>query len=261
MFDALNHHFRDQLRIYHLLKQEPILVDDGTYKCSQIVKDCSELIEKGLRTNELHGILSNKLVYNQASTKLKFKKIMFSEIMALRQLGKRPHVLTANIIAVNIDENQIILHQRSINSHLYPETLSIIGGGFCPQQETTTNDSFSLRSTALREFHEETQLDITMSSKTKLLLTEELSTGAIQVNFLGASVINMRRKEIINEEGQVKFITFNQLGELLEKCNETSWAPLGRGCVLAWLALGAPGTKEARFNGISATALYKKIIQ
>lgn len=259
MIKELNNYFKNEIRIHQILKQEPILVDDGFYQSHPLLKHNSKLIEKELKTNDLHGVLINDLAFSPDPTILKFKKIHFSEIVALRQLGERPHELTANVIAIDSDKKTIILHQRSIKSHLYPGTLSIVGGGFLPQDELNSNDRLSLKLTAIREFHEETQLNILTTNDTKLLLTEELTTGAIQLNYLGVTV-HTDFNDAINAEGEVKFVAFNQLNALLEENNNIKWAPLGKCCVLAWLALGAPGTIHEKFNGVSAVNLYRKLI-
>lgn len=259
MINRLNDYFKNEIRIHQILKQEPILVDDGFYQDHPLLEHHSRLIEKELKTNDLHGVLINDLSFISDPTILKFKKIHFSEIVALRQLGERPHVLTANVIAVDSDRKTIILHQRSIKSHLYPGTLSIVGGGFWPQDELNTNDRLSLRSTAIREFHEETHLNVKITNDTKLLFTEEIATGAIQLNYLGATV-HTDFNDVNNAEGEVKFVAFNQLNALLAENNNIKWAPLGKCCVLAWLALGAPGISHEKFNGISAVNLYRKLI-
>lgn len=255
VIDELNNIFKDTVHFYQVLKEEPILVDEGNYEAEELLIN-EALKIKGLHTDDPHAFLIPPLNLSTCPITLRYKKLPFSQVTALRERGTKPRLLTANIIAIDIDKQQIILHHRSPESHIYPDRLSIPGGGFWPPDGSGHEDGSHITRTALREFEEETKLTGEICDDTAIVLTEELETGAVQVNFLGA-ITKIKVNRDPSWEGNVELIHFDELYNIL---TTREWVPLGKSCVLVWLALGAPGAINAKFDGLTAENLYRKCI-
>lgn len=230
-------------------------MDAGNYIADELLIREARAIQSILHTDDPHAVLIQPSL-SASPVIFRYRRLPFSQVIALRNRGEKPNLLTANLIATDLEKQLIILHHRSPRSHLYPGRLSIPGGGFCPPDGLGHAGEIYIAGTASREFSEETGLAAHIRNDTAMVLIEELETGTIQVNFLGATT---RTPDSGNSgwEGDVECIHFNALYETLIT---RKWAPLGKSCVLAWLALGAPGTENAIFDGLTADALYRKYI-
>ena len=262
--NLLNYKFHEKITFHDLIACEPKLFSMGRYAADQKLK--GTIGKDKLITNELHAILSEDNFYPTSnSNELKYKEIWYSEIQGLRKRGVRPKVITANVLAVDSNKKGIILHRRSTKSSLYPGKLSIVGGGFLPFSiENKVKADKLLKDTAIREFNEETNMRMQIDKDTKITLTEEITSGNIQINYLGAksewAPARMDKESIDFEfEGEPVFVSFNKLNDYLN-LDFDEWTPLGKSNVLAWLALGASGTGEVKFGGISAAELFREHI-
>lgn len=255
VISELNDLFKASVRFHQILEKEPILIDTGHYAADESLIREAHAIQSTLDTDDPHAVLIQPRL-SASPVIFRYWRLPFSQIVALRNRGEKPNLLTANLIAIDRAKQLIILHHRSPRSHLYPDRLSIPGGGFCPPDGLVRAGDFDIRGTADREFNEETGLTAHIRNDTAVVLTEELETGAIQVNFLGATT-QVPDDKNSSREGDVVAVHFNALYETLLT---RKWAPLGKSCVLAWLALGAPGTENATFSGLAADVLYRKSI-
>lgn len=256
LIGELNDIFKDTVRFYQILKTKPNLVDEGDYDVEDSLASEAQEIKPELSTDDKHAILVPPFNFFASPVTFHYKKTPFSQIIALRKRGIKPGLLAANIVAIDLSKKIIILHHRSPQSHVYPDVLSIPGGGFWPSDGSGHEDGENIVNTARREFYEETKQTAKINDDTAILLTEEIQTGAVQVNFLGA-ITEIKESNDTNWEGSVEFIHFDKLYNVLVT---REWAPLGKGCVLSWLALGAPGAKNTKFDGLTSQELYQKHI-
>lgn len=256
LIEELNDVFKESVRFYQILKTTPNLVDEGDYDAEVSLAREAQEIKSKLNTDDKHAILLPPYNFFISPLTIRYKKLPFSQVIALRQRGVKPGLLTANVVAFNLSKKIIVLHHRSPESHVYPNVLSIPGGGFWPSDGLGHGDGENIINTARREFYEETQQTANINDDTAIVLTEEIQTGAVQVNFLGA-ITEIEENNDVNWEGSVEFIHFDQLYNILVV---REWAPLGKGCVLLWLALGAPGVKNTKFDGLTPQGLYQKYI-
>ncbi|MEK6735937.1 MAG: hypothetical protein AABY47_05165 [Pseudomonadota bacterium] len=255
VISELNSLFRTSVYFHQILEKEPVLVDAGNYVADESLIREARAIQSILHTDDPHAVLIQPSL-SASPVIFRYRRLPFSQVIALRNRGEKPNLLTANLIATDLEKQLIILHHRSPKSHLYPDMLSIPGGGFCPPDGLGRSGEMHITGTASREFNEETRLTAHIRNDTAIVLTEEPETGAVQFNFLGATT-QIPDNRNSGWEGDVMVIHFNALYETLVT---RKWAPLGKSCVLAWLALGAPGTENAIFDGLTADALYRKYI-
>ena len=256
LIGELNDVFKETVHFHQILKTAPNLVDEGDYDAEASLAGEAQEIKTELNTDDKHAILLPPSNFFTSPITFRYKKLPFSQVIALRQRGVKPGLLTANIVAIDLSKKVIILHQRSPESHVYPNVLSIPGGGFWPSDGSVHGDGENIVNTARREFYEETKQAAKINDDTAIVVTEEIQTGAVQVNFLGA-ITKIEENKDTNWEGSVEFIHFDQLYNALVT---REWAPLGKGCVLLWLALGAPGVKNTKFDGLTPQGLYQKYI-
>lgn len=260
IINELNTQFAQTLIHYRFFRRQPLLIDCGKYPAEQAIVQAASIIEQRLETDETHAILAEPFDFSTDPITFRYRSTPYSHLAALRQHNRKPPQLSANIIAVDPNSRTIVLHHRSTMSHVYPDTISIPGGGFQPATDNAGGDA-DLAATALREFHEETGLTATLHAHTAILATQETSTGSVQINFLGA--VTQTGTSRNTWEGVVQLISFDALYTTL--VNER-WAPVGKSCLLAWLALGAPGLQAtsnmsncaATAHGMDAQALFGK---
>jgi len=228
VISELNSLFRTSIYFHQTLEKEPILVDAGNYIADESLIKEAHAIQSVLHADDLHAVViqpslsANPVIF-------RYRRLPFSQVIALRNRGEKPNLLTANLIATDLEKQLIILHHRSPRSHLYPDMLSIPGGGFCPPDGLGRTGEMHITGTANREFNEETRLTVHIRNDIAIVLTEELETGAIQVNFLGAAT-QIPDNRNSGWEGDVECIHFNALYEMLVT---RKWTPLGKSCVLA----------------------------
>jgi len=177
---------------------------------------------------------------------LSYKFGYYSEIQPKRNSGEKPHGITANILAVLPNDRKLVLQRRSGDSDLFPFQKSIFGGGFMPGGlKGRYEDHDNIKLTAIREFHEETGFSFSIRQKSMdccpIIVTQELDTGNIQINFLGVQVDQLLEIKGSSWEGTVFFIPSDSLEKELKFNNWPNWTRLGLISIITWLHLNAPG--------------------
>jgi 8-oxo-dGTP pyrophosphatase MutT (NUDIX family) len=222
---------------------------------------------QALPYDELQGIFAPEEYDESNGSKhlIPYYRRKFSEVMALRSKGEKPAFLAASAIPVDYNRRKLVLHRRGEDVKTYPGALHTVGGAFVPSDDAT------LFETLHREALEEACVSIDDFAtgpdgdiECRLIFSEELSTGSVQVCYLhhsfqravGAGVPPMDRLE-----GQPVFLSFDELPGLLA---EPGWVPSGRMHLLAWLrdlAYEEPFIHhDFHFAGVSAKALLAELL-
>jgi 8-oxo-dGTP pyrophosphatase MutT (NUDIX family) len=150
---------------------------------------------------------------------------------------------------------------RGASVETYPSCLHTLGGAYIPAGFAGVDaDRKGLRATVVREVHEEAQLALAGEATPPMMFSQELSTGFVQLVFLGFSAEAGALEQVLgNWEGDPQLIPYDQLPAIL--LDEPNWVPSGRAHVLAWLALGAPNAgARPRFATMSPRQLFSAAV-
>ena len=263
ILNVINNTFTDEVKAFVFCDHFPSIVDLGVYPLDDnqkiLTHNFRELISRDSKPNDPHALLVETPLWHANHLNFDIKTIDFAGILALREEGLKPKILSANAILICPDTEELLVHVRSNKSDTYPSKIHIFGGAYMPTtQNNVAPDRGGFKSTLVREILEETQLSITFGGKVPLLITEELETGFIQVNFLGVCIDEEMLEDLdSNWEGTIQRISFSQINDFLAD-KGISIVPSGRAMILSWLALGAPGTKfRQRFGNYSAKDIFK----
>lgn len=255
--------FSGEVQIICQPSREPTLHLEGEYQLTaqqmeEAAKQRTALKAEG-RPNDMHAILVEEPAWQAATVHMRIRTIDYAGIVALRKEGLHPAVLSSCALVLSQEMGQILLHRRATNVATYPSCLHIIGGGYMPPSHHGRDDGDSLRSTAEREVLEETKLALPPAATPPMILAREVTTGFIQLVFLGFDVPASAVARLKgNWEGHVEAIPYEHLPELLQ---ESGWVPSGKAHVLAWLALGAPGAGgKPRFGNLSPNHLFDELV-
>ena len=195
---------------------------------------------------------------------LRTNPIKYSSVMSFRKDKFCVPTLSANAILVCPDRRCVVLQQRSKTMDTYGEGESYwihtVGGGY--QHDWPESDG-DLISTMVREVQEELKVHVICSRNTPRVVLGELTTGFIQVNYLGIQMSTTQIDHIApkTEEGFNFIVSFDELYDKLLKPN---WVPSGKCAVLIWLAFGAPkaaldGEKPV-FGGKTPHQLFEALV-
>ncbi len=207
---------------------------------------------RNVAPNDPHALVINDVMWADDPPSFSLRAIDYAELCALRTVSAKdnqPRVLSANALIVCAETRSILLHRRAECSATYPSCLHTIGGGYWPPGiDGRDGDGEYIRHTAVREVYEETRAVIVIKEATPKVILQELSTGFVQVAFLGCPIDAEARRHIQhNAEGNVVWLSFDELGARLER--DTDWVPTGKAAVLAWLCMRAPGAgRNPRFG-------------
>jgi 8-oxo-dGTP pyrophosphatase MutT (NUDIX family) len=211
------------------------------------------------RPNDLHAVVIGEPQWLSDPPQFRAKTLDFASVCALRNENRKVRILSACAVIVCPDEEVVLLHVRGSDVATYADHLHTLGGAFIPPGSCVDADRTSLRSACVREVHEEVQLALSGDKFPPMVMSEELSTGFIQLVFLGFGVglKSLTRLEG-NWEGKPSRIPFAQLPAMLQT---GPWTPSGKSHILAWLALGAPNAgKNPRFGKLSPSQLFDSIV-
>jgi len=254
----INERFEDQVKVFGELTSEPTVVIEGELELTPAQRDrrltiIDELSAQG-RTNDPHAILSSRPLLDADPVVLSVRTTDFGGVLALREEGERPEILSSSAVLVCKESGQLVLHRRSEAVHTYPGYIHTLGGAYMPPVGAADPDRLGLSSTVEREIHEESQLVVSAALSHSLMLSKELDTGFIQLVFLGLELpATMLDRLSGNWEGSVVRVPFADLPSLLLR---DDWVPSGKAHVLAWLAAGAPGAgKKPMFGSLTASQL------
>lgn len=254
----LNDRFEGQVKVLGRLDGEPAVVIEGELGLTPAQQErrrgfTAELKDKG-RPNDPHAVLSGRPLLDADPVVLSVRTTDFGGVLALRDEGERPEILSSSAVLVCEETGQLVLHRRSEAVHTFPGCIHTMGGAYMPPVGAADPDRLSLSSTVEREIHEESQLVVSAGLTTPMMLSKELDTGFIQLVFLGLTLpAAMLDRLSGNWEGSVLRVPFNDLPAVLLR---DDWVPSGKAHVLGWLAAGAPGAgKKPLFGGLTAAQL------
>lgn len=180
---ALNHWCAQQgiaLEFLYIGRQSPRLVNAGPVALADAIVRRAAAIANNLRHDELHALLD--IAGPQDFAVMRYQTLLYSQMLALREAGQRPTGLSATVLPFNPHRQTLLWQQRSAHSHLFPNYISLLGGGFSPDQ-----DNDDPRVTARRECSEESGLDMVVPDDCLVTLTRETDSGAVQINYLGVA--------------------------------------------------------------------------
>jgi hypothetical protein len=251
------------MRILGLVTEEPEIEVVDTPLLSPEDEALREELLPTLPFNDAHGLLVEPPMLDHSPLCLRVAATDYAGLEVLRRRDRHVGILSAGALLACPATRQLILHHRSRYSRTYPDHLHVIGGAYMPPTSRYGRaDGASLISTAQREVLEETRAAITLDDDPPILVAEEPSTRFFQFVLLGVPIsakqVGMMRK---NWEGEgIVRVGFDELERWLTR-PPVPWVPTGKGHVLAWLALGAPGAgRRPRFGGSTARALFERVV-
>lgn len=199
-------------------------------------------------------------VWTDDPLSFKYHSLFYSEVLALREQGKRVKLVSANVVVYCEESRCILAHRRSDKSADFCRTLHTFGGAYMPPGVGQRGDLGGLKECVERELHEESGLGAAIPNGTPIVLLEEPSIDYVQVAFLGVNIpSNILDRSRETWEGDVVRIPFDELEVKL--CNFHDWTPSGLLHILFWLALDAPNSKaKLKFAGKSADSVLKKVV-
>lgn len=215
--------------------------------------------------NDMHALVeSEPFLTNTSQVIFNAKILNFAELSILRKNDSHDFILSACVVMICNETRSLIVHHRSSDSATYPDCFHTFGGAYDPQR-----DKKNLFLTAKREIHEESQASVLYEDTPPMIIVLEKTTRFLQLVFLGANISKKQFEELEeNWEGKrLLTISFDDLGAFMTDPiatdlakggkREISWVPTGKAHVLAWLALGAFGTKQDEtFNSLSPIDLF-----
>ncbi len=261
----LDREFDKKFKILNENCKAPNIILDGEYSLApELQAEASRQradIEAKHRRNSPHAILSQEPNWHAAAVNLHVESLDFASVSALREVGQRPEILSACAVIICREKKEILLQQRAPDVATYPRHLHTLGGAFIPTVAGTEDpDRGGALITILREVLEESQMGLSADDRPHLMISKELTTGFIQLVFLGFNVsVDTMDRGSGNWEGELERIPFRNLPKILR---EQNWVPSGKAQVLAWLALGAPNAGiRPRFDGQSPKQLFDSLVE
>lgn len=183
------------LRFLGIAQHSPRLINAGFLALDRECLALAEAIRTTLKVDEWHALVDTG--QEGLTEVMHYQVVRYSEMLALRQLGKMPTGLAATVLPFSPASNNMLLQKRSASSHLFPGFMSLLGGGFNPSCDKFGQDSLSTSElnilgdhnnpvfTAQREVLEEAGLSVVISENTVVTITQETDNGALQINYLG----------------------------------------------------------------------------
>lgn len=271
----LNHLFEGDVRIFAVSESEPQIHLEGELSLTRKQAKIASEIASSLSENEKQSVLVQTPDWESNPIQFRVRALKYSAVLALREVQPLPKILSANTLLICRDRAEIIIQRRGPEPYVksYADCLGVFGGGYDPSDEKDAN---SLLLTAIREVWEETKVPWAPPSPS-FMVAEEISTGYVQIAFLGVNISREARNLIHPrmQEGTPVYVSYDELPNYLKKPTEKAqsvqadfvsgssrgWVPIGKAHVLAWLAHGAPGAgRRASFGGLSARQLFNSLV-
>jgi 8-oxo-dGTP pyrophosphatase MutT (NUDIX family) len=253
----LNAFFRDDVEV-QLLAHEPTVIKEKDHLLlSSTEEGLAATFRASLPINDPVAVLSREPKWRDKPLVLHVHATDYAAVCALDKSGKRPTMLSANVVVVCQEAEVLVLQRRAeLVNRDHEDALHTFGGAYMPA------DQLSMLSTALRELGEESHLSFDPGASPPLLVGRERKIGFLHVALIGVNVslASLRRAEALPppSEGPIVRIPWN---ELPRRLIDETWVPAGKCQVLSWLALGAPQSAgRAPFGGESGQELFNRIV-
>ena len=253
--------FLADFELMKVVQEEPEVQECEKYEVGSKVahhadEKREELQRKG-RPDDPHARVRQPCSRLAENSKFVVEPIYFSQVQALRAFGDWPPILSAGGIVICRQQRSLILHRRGSDVDTYRDCLHILGGGYKPPAiDGPEADRKGLRQTAVREIHEEAQVEVVCCSRI-IFVSKENPTNFYQVVYC----FNVSPESLDdlcgNWEGGIERVNFDSLPRVL---NEEHWVPSGKALVLAWLAEGAPGALWPRFDQLRPSEVFNQIV-
>lgn len=258
--ERLNNTKTQSVHIYDVLEKEPTIEILGPLIVSKEEAKIASKYRKELKTNDAVAILPEFPIWTDNPVVLRVYTTDYATVCALDKLGKRPTILSANVLPFCLETKELILHRRSNASRDYPGYLHTFGGAYMPPVTQARDfDHLSLIRAARRETEEESGISFDIVPLPKLLIGHEPEIGFVHLALLGVGISKKTLETAIsNFEGKITKI---KADDLPIKLTNEDWVPAGKAQVLGWLALGAPiGHRRIRFRDESGQQVFNRLV-
>lgn len=259
----LNEAFAGEVKIFCQTSLAPRLDILGEYELfgsqEEGMQRRREFLRRTGRPNEMHAIVIGEPDWLEIPIRLRVRTIDYAGILALRDAGECPQVLSANAVIFSCKLRQILAQRRTSTGDAYYAHLHTFGGAYMPRFAQSENDGRDLRATIAREVKEETKLILPIDAAPPIICAKEIATGFIQLVYLGFNMsVDNFEAAIGNWEGHIETIRYVDLPVALKN---PDWVPSGKAHVLAWLALNGPGGKMSpRLGSMSPIQLFNSLV-
>ncbi|MFM9968381.1 MAG: hypothetical protein ACKVQK_08290 [Burkholderiales bacterium] len=252
------------IRIYGLVPEEPRLELLGPYRATNEQRKAADLLRPTLDENDPHAMLVEEPELIHSPVHLRANTLDYALLEVLRNEKKHQHIVSAGALVVCQKARTLVLHHRSKDSRTFDGCIHITGGAYWPPNviPRKDRDALSLKATARREVMEETGAAIDCDGSAPMLLAQERSERFFQFVLLGSNISPTQLRSLKeNWEGKgIIKVGYDELRAYLVSPPKP-WVPSGKGHVLAWLALGAPGGGwMPRFGKLTPQELFLDIV-
>ena len=219
--EKINKAFKGKLKVFGKMSIFPTLKDLGDMDVHPDIQKEADEFAKKLSFDEKQAVLELPLAFSSEHAEWGFKKAKYSYINARRNRGDNIEAVTVNIMPTIKKDNEsyFLMQQRSLNSILNPGHYSIFGGAVSPDETL-----FDIKNTAIKELKEEIE-GVTSSNselmleldKAPAILTQEMSNGNVQINFMSLPVEIDKNMQGNIEEGGVVLVKASEINTFLDE--------------------------------------------
>lgn len=262
--EKINNKFKRGFEVYGLLPAVPDVEIQKKYELQHdFIADleiCTQKLNAIGGQNEPHAIVIGDPRKILSTGRVNVATLDYVTVMVLRGRKRKPALLSTCAVLFCEESREMIFQKRSMEVATMKGRFHTIGGAYRPSLDKPEEADTDLFDTNIREVFEESKIKIGKHSLPKMILSREIPTGFIQIVFLGFNLVSNAVDEMKeNWEGKLVKVPYDSLEEYLLKPN---WVESGKGQVLAWLALGAPGSiTPPKFKNKTAVQLFNNIIK
>jgi 8-oxo-dGTP pyrophosphatase MutT (NUDIX family) len=262
--------FAGEFEILTTPASSPQLVEDGDYLATPALRERAEIIlgenvQKPIKErfiNDPNALVVGVLPRDAAHFSIRYRIVDYATVKAMREEGELPALLSGNGLIICSKKKQILLHRRAGKEKIdtFEDKIHIVGGSFIPAKSgRPSSDENGLLDTVIREVFEETNIRLGSPNRCPLIISKELKTGFVQVNYLGWDIPPEQADQVQSRsEGDAEWWPYDKIEERLR---EEEWVSSGKALVLAWLGLGAPNAGwYAKFGRLTAKQLFDKLV-
>jgi len=192
----INFYFEGKVRIIKQVFRTPLMEDVGVCDLADYqdeVEKKREELKRSKMPNDMHAVLDETPDWNTSPVVMRVRRVDYAGLTVLRKKGKRPKVITSNVLVVCSELAEVLLHKRSELVDTERDKIHFFGGGHIPggaeynNEFSRADDCESLTRTAERELEEASAIKIAIPDDTPMLLVEDNSCDEspfIQLNYL-----------------------------------------------------------------------------